>query len=91
MIFALMNEYGGETQGAQAPTFLGQTESHGTEKKIFEAEFPCCRIRVWMSMATILLLFRLLWLRKCSSEDWGKCAEHSIFIELLFCVILHTL
>lgn len=58
MIFALMNEYSGETQGAQAPTFLGQTELLRTGKKnIFEAEFPHCPIRVWMSMETILLLF----------------------------------
>ena len=35
MIFALMNEYSGETQGAQAPTFLGQTELHRTGKKTF--------------------------------------------------------
>ena len=44
-------------QGAQAPNFLGQNESRRTGKKIFEAEFPHCPIRVCMSMETILLLF----------------------------------
>ena len=40
VIFALMNEYSGETQGAQAPTFLGQTESHRTGKKHFWGWVP---------------------------------------------------
>lgn len=67
IIFALMNEYSGETQGAQAPNFLGQNESRRTGKKKFlrlssPVVLQC--IRVWMSMATILWLFRLLWLRK---------------------------
>lgn len=86
-------------RGPRPPTFEAKMNPAGLEKKNFEAEFPHCPIRVWMSMETILLLFIVMAQkinpeesnRTCSSEDWGKCAERRSFIELLFCVILCTL
>ena len=51
----------------------------GLGKTVSEA-VTLCPIRVWMSMAPILLLFCVMaWKinpkernRKCNSEDWGK-------------------
>ena len=58
MIFALMNEYSGGGPGGPGPQlFRPKWILQDWKKKIFEAEFPHCPIRVWMSMETILLLF----------------------------------